>query len=72
MNVTFKIKPHAIRPGAEALEIWFGSKMVAALYQDSISEDVLRLFSNHVITVVNTPEGVRPAVYEFTFNTAKS
>jgi hypothetical protein len=32
MGIEFKVQPHSVTPGAEAVEIWMDGKMVACMY----------------------------------------
>lgn len=70
MNVTFRIVPHAARQGSELVEVWFGEKMVAAIYPYAGHDELhLRLMSNHMLSSRSTGIGTKPVIYEFTFDT---
>lgn len=32
MAIEFKVKPHAVTPGAEVVEVWMDNKFVVAIY----------------------------------------
>lgn len=64
--IQFKLVPHAIR-GAEVeiVEVWVGSKMVAALYPELPNK--VRLISNHLQDHTSVALPYAPAVHEFEF-----